>query len=183
MEQPEEVGPNEPAKPAESKEAEKPGNSYEIYRLKEDPSTAKLRFTDLESLEGKPDKRNYEVVYTGALPDKLDLADRAVREQVLEAIFTRFNQEERPQGYEGPSMSVSDIVALKRDDVVSFHYCDSYGFKDLLEFRHGQQKHRAVEQEHAAKKQPSVLDAIRAMEKVPKQPQRAKEAKKNANIR
>lgn len=181
MEQPEGGEPNEPAKPVESKEAEKPGNTYSIYRLKDDPSTAELRFTDLESLEGKPDKRNYEAVYTGNLPDNLDLSDRSVRERVLEAIFERFNQEERPRGYEGPSMSVSDIVALKQGDVVSYHYCDSFGFKDLPDF--GKQEHKAVRLEHAAKKQPSVLDAIRAMEKVPKQTQRVKEAKKNANIR
>ena len=32
-------------------------------------------------------------------------------------------------------MSVSDIVAIKQDGVVSYHYCDSVGFKELPDFR------------------------------------------------
>jgi len=30
---------------------------------------------------------------------------------------------------------VSDIVALKQDGVVSYHYCDSVGFKELPDFQ------------------------------------------------
>ena len=35
----------------------------------------------------------------------------------------------------GHSLSVSDIVALKQDSVVSYHYCDSVGFKELPDFQ------------------------------------------------
>ena len=31
-------------------------------------------------------------------------------------------------------MSVSDIVALNRDGVVTYHYCDSIGFRELPDF-------------------------------------------------
>ena len=36
--------------------------------------------------------------------------------------------------YHRPSLSVSDIVALKVDGVVSCHYVDSFGYKDVSEF-------------------------------------------------
>ena len=74
-------------------------------------------------------------------------------------------------------MSVSDIVALKRDDVVSYHYCDIFGFTELPDF--GKQEHIPRQQEHIARKQPSVLDAIRDMEKTPKPQKKTKETKKN----
>jgi len=42
---------------------------------------------------------------------------------------------ERPGDFVGHSLSVSDIVALKLDGKVSYHYCDSIGFKELPDFR------------------------------------------------
>ena len=41
----------------------------------------------------------------------------------------------RPGDFTGHSLSVSDIVALKQDGVVSYHYCDSIGFKELPDFQ------------------------------------------------
>lgn len=40
----------------------------------------------------------------------------------------------RPADFTGHSLSVSDIVALKQDGVVSYHYCDSVGFQKLPGF-------------------------------------------------
>ena len=45
----------------------------------------------------------------------------------------QFNNE-HPADYQSPSASVSDIIAIKQDGVVSFHYCDSYGFQQLPDF-------------------------------------------------
>ena len=36
--------------------------------------------------------------------------------------------------FEGHSLSVSDVIALKRNGEVSVHYVDSIGFKDLQGF-------------------------------------------------
>ena len=41
----------------------------------------------------------------------------------------------RPGDFTGHSLSASDIVALKQDGVVSYHYCDSVGFKELPDFQ------------------------------------------------
>ena len=161
----------------ESKFAALHDNAYALFQLKEDPSAAKLRFMGLDSIQGEPVRENYEAVFTDKLPKQINLTDRSVREQVLEALFSRFNQDDLPKGFDGRSMSVSDIVALKQGDVVTYHYCDSCGFKELPNF--GKQEHTAERQEHIARKQPSVLDMIREMEKKPKAQKRAKETKKN----
>lgn len=52
---------------------------------------------------------------------------------MLEGLYTKFNVE-RPEDFRGHSLSVSDIVALKTDAVVSFHYVDSIGFQELQGF-------------------------------------------------
>ena len=36
--------------------------------------------------------------------------------------------------YHHPSLSVSDIVAVKQNGVVSCHYCDSFGFREVPGF-------------------------------------------------
>ena len=48
--------------------------------------------------------------------------------EVLEELFQMFNLS-RPQDFEGHSLSVSDVIALKRNGEVSVHYVDSIGFK------------------------------------------------------
>ena len=45
----------------------------------------------------------------------------------------RFNID-RPADYHSPSLSVSDIVAIKQNGVVSCHYCDSIGFREVPGF-------------------------------------------------
>ena len=42
---------------------------------------------------------------------------------------------EHPQDFTGHSLSISDIVALKQAGVVSYHYVDSIGYKELTNFR------------------------------------------------
>ena len=51
----------------------------------------------------------------------------------LEAFYVQFNIN-RPEDFRGHSLSVSDIVALKVGGVVSCHYVDSIGFKELEGF-------------------------------------------------
>ena len=48
-------------------------------------------------------------------------------------IYQRFNVD-HPADFKGHSLSVSDIVALKQNGVVSCHYVDSIGFRELPNF-------------------------------------------------
>lgn len=110
---------------------ENPGDTYAIYQLKRDDSTADIRFMNSEYLQKKsiePQYVNYELVYTGALTKDGSQIEK------LEDLYRIFNVE-HPQDFIGHSLSVSDIVALKQAGVVSYHYVDSIGYKELINFR------------------------------------------------
>ena len=61
---------------------------------------------------------------------------------VLDNLEYRFNNE-HPADYRHPSMSVSDIVAIKQDGKVSCHYCDSFGFQQVPRLPAGQSAENA----------------------------------------
>ena len=110
---------------------ESPGDTYAIYQLKRDPSTAELSFMNSEWLQAhgiEPKYENYELIYTGALTQDGSQIDK------LEDLYRIFNIE-HPQDFTGHSLSISDIVALKQAGVVSYHYVDSIGYKELTNFR------------------------------------------------
>ena len=110
---------------------ESPGDAYAIYQLKSDDSTADIRFMNSEYLQKKgiePQYENYELVYTGALTKDGNQIEK------LEDLYRIFNVE-HPHDFSGHSLSVSDIVALKQAGVVSYHYVDSIGYKELTNFR------------------------------------------------
>ena len=110
---------------------ESPGDTYAIYQLKRNDSTADIRFMNSEYLQKKgiePQYENYELVYTGALTKDGSQLEK------LEDLYRIFNIE-HPQVFTGRNLSVSDIVALKQAGVVSYHYVDSIGYKELTNFR------------------------------------------------
>ena len=113
---------------------ESPGDTYAIYQLKRDDATADLRFMNSEYLQEKgivPQYENYELVYTGALTKDGSQIEK------MEDLYRIFNIE-RPQDFTGHSLSISDIVALKQAGVVSYHYVDSIGYKELANFHPAQ---------------------------------------------
>lgn len=48
-------------------------------------------------------------------------------------IWERFNND-HPADFKGLSLLISDIGAIKQSGVVTYHYCDSYDFKELPKF-------------------------------------------------
>ena len=105
-------------------------DSFIIYQLRGSDYTAQLRFMNAEYLEKKglsARRENYAVVYAGSLDRRGDTQDR------LDELYETFNIR-RPEDFRGHSLSVSDIVALKQNGVVSCHYVDSRGFKALPDF-------------------------------------------------
>lgn len=103
------------------------GDCFAIYQVKLGDDTLRdLRYVSLEQLQKQglqPSRGNYELAYTGELPEGHD----------LNSLWERFNIN-HPADYMRPSLSVSDIVALRQDGVVSCHYVDSVGFKELPDF-------------------------------------------------
>ena len=106
------------------------GDCFAIYQVKHTDELRDIRYEGLEWLKsiGQTVQRdNYELVYTAPLlPSDL-------KGDTAEQLFYRFNNE-HPADYRHPSMSVSDIVAIKRDGKVSCHYCDSFGFEQVPGF-------------------------------------------------
>ena len=106
------------------------GDCYAIYQVKHTDELRDIRYEGLEWIKsiGRTVQRdNYDLVYTAPLtPGDL-------KGSVLDNLEYRFNNE-HPADYRHPSMSVSDIVAIKRDGKVSCHYCDSFGFQQIPGF-------------------------------------------------
>ena len=106
------------------------GDCYAIYQVKHTDELRDIRYEGLEwvkSIGRTVQRDNYDLVYTAPLtPGDL-------KGSVLDNLEYRFNNE-HPADYRHPSMSVSDIVAIKQDGKVSCHYCDSFGFAEVPGF-------------------------------------------------
>ena len=111
---------------AEKNFIDQTGDMMAIYQLRHDV-IPELGFIGLDQLKSPPKKENYEAVYAHGIRISEDVA------QTLENLYYIFNQA-RPEDFRGHSLSVSDIVALKHDGVVSYYYCDSVGFRELPDF-------------------------------------------------
>lgn len=105
-------------------------DAFAIYQLKDDDALRDIRFEPMSWLESKGicvNRSNYDLVYTASLANKGGTADH------LEELWKRFNMD-HPVDYHRPSLSVSDIIALKQNGIVSCHYVDSFGFRELPTF-------------------------------------------------
>ena len=104
-------------------------NCFAIYQVsRDDPQNVRFMNLDwLESHDVSVDRSNYDLIYTAPLSES-----GTVPEQ-LEKLYQQFNLE-KPVDFHSPSMSVSDIVAIKQDGKVSCHYCDSVGFTQIPGF-------------------------------------------------
>ena len=102
---------------------------FAIYQVsRDDPHN--VRFMNLDWLKSHDisiDRSNYDLIYTAPLRES-----GTVPEQ-LEKLYEQFNLQ-KPADFHSPSMSVSDIVAIKQDGKVSCHYCDSVGFTQIPGF-------------------------------------------------
>lgn len=117
------------------------GDCFALYQLHHGPELRDLRYLSLERLRAEgasPRKGNYDLVYTAPLTGQGDTL------QQLNRLLRWFN-EDRPADYHSPSMSISDIVALKQGGVVSCHYVDQYAFSELPGFFSAKNPLRAAE--------------------------------------
>ena len=103
---------------------------FAIYQVKHTDELRDIRYEGMDWLRsiGQAVKReNYDLVYTAPL-EPCNSPQAAV-----EQLYNQFNND-HPADYHHPSMSVSDIVAIKQDGKVSCHYCDSSGFTQIPGF-------------------------------------------------
>ena len=109
---------------------ENPQDAFLIYQIRRGGELDAYRFMNYDYLQSKgvtPERGGYDAIYTGGLADYGDNRTN------LDMIYQRFNVD-HPADFKGHSLSVSDIVALKQNGVVSCHYVDSIGFRELPNF-------------------------------------------------
>ena len=109
---------------------ENPQDAFLIYQIRRGGELDAYRFMNYDYLQSKgvtPERGGYDAIYTGGLADYGD------NKTNLDMIYQRFNVD-HPADFKGHSLSVSDIVALKQNGVVSCHYVDNIGFRELPNF-------------------------------------------------
>ena len=102
-------------------------DTFSIYQVPAGPQGRDFRYRPYEELQAAGltvDRKNYELVYTAPLDGKTTLED----------IYRTFNADDRPAGFRGHSLSVSDVVVVNRGGKEEAHYCDSIGFTPVPEF-------------------------------------------------
>lgn len=120
----------ETVKEKESAFFESPTDAFALYQLIRSEATDEHRFMNTEFLKKHGldiSRDNYSLIATGELKKQGETV------QVLDGIYEDFNIH-LPVDYKGQSCSVSDIIALKRGNDVSFYYVDSIGFTPVHDF-------------------------------------------------
>ena len=105
------------------------GNCFAIYQVSQD-DPQHVRFMNLDWLKSHNlavERKNYDLIYTAPLNGTGNTMEH------LEKLYEQFNLQ-KPVDFHSPSMSVSDIVAIKLNGSVSCHYCDSIGFTEVFGF-------------------------------------------------
>lgn len=108
---------------------------YAIYQLKDDEKLRDYHFTNSEHLKNHGmyiDRENYDRVYRGRLQEN----------ETLDDIYKRFNVD-HPQDFRGHSLSVGDIVAVKKNGTIRAYFVDSFGFTVVPDFTLSHEERKA----------------------------------------
>lgn len=115
--------------------------------------------------------------------------------ELLEQQFQIYNTD-RPDDFTGHSLSMSDIIALKRDGEVSYHYVDTFGFREVPNFQRSENYLKAAEMameddlgmidgiinngrsaSNQTEKKPSVVEQLKSQPSSPKKTASSKKHK------
>lgn len=105
-------------------------NSFAILQLDAHSPELFLSGKELQQQGKVPDLSRYNLVYTGSLTKTND----CLQTEILESLYMEFNVS-IPDDFCGHSLSVSDIIILKKPGNISAYYVDRFGFTEL-EFPH-----------------------------------------------
>ena len=108
---------------------------YSIFQLKDNDSLREYRFSDSEYLKKHGlyiDRENYNKVYRGRLKAS----------ETLEDIYERFNINQ-PKDFYGHSLSVGDIVAIRKNGVSTVNFVDRVGFTEVPDFTLDREERKA----------------------------------------
>lgn len=105
-----------------------------IWQLKPE-SDVRMKFISLDEVQkqfSEPSPQDYLIAYDGQLGTN-----------DLEAIYTRCNVN-YPPGYNGHSLSISDVVELYDSGGSEYHYCDRFGFRPIAFTSHSQTENMGI---------------------------------------
>ena|GEM_PF-1106479 len=95
--------------------------TYKVYNLNEENETAmKIYFMGYDYVESNGINLTldlYNKVYEGETEDETTLDD----------LFRILNIGRKPEGFNGHSLSISDVIEMDG----KFYYCDSFGWKEI----------------------------------------------------
>lgn len=133
------------------------GEYYGIYQLKESEERTYqfMGMREAGSLGFEIHGEDYDLIYS----------DQLAVEDTLDSLYEKFNIN-HPQDFTGHSLSVSDVVVIRRSGESKAYYVDSFGFTELPEFIHerlhlqevsnSQDVKETAEEKGAQKKYPPV---------------------------
>ena len=108
---------------------------YAIFQLKDDEKLRDYHFSNSKYLKNHGmyiDRENYNRVYRGRLQEN----------ETLDDIYKRFNID-HPQDFRGHSLSVGDIVAVKKNGTIRAYFVDSFGFTVVPDFTLSREERKA----------------------------------------
>lgn len=103
------------------------GEHYGIYQLKksEERTYQFMGMREASSFGFEIHGEDYELIYS----------DQLGMEETLNSLYEKFNIY-HPQDFTGHSLSVSDVVVMRKNGESKAYYVDSFGFTELPEFIH-----------------------------------------------
>jgi hypothetical protein len=104
------------------------GDSFAVFQLKNDKSIEPFREKTYEHLMAEAlsiNRNNYRIVFSTPLPH--------TPSNTPEGIFMWFNAE-KPEGYTGRDINVSDILSIYKWGKISSFYINGRSYRELLDF-------------------------------------------------
>lgn len=101
--------------------------------------TCEYRFTDYHYAQNRLKASDYSCAYVANMP----------RDYTPDKCFRDFNYDNRPCANSMPSLSVSDLIVMERDDQAEALYVDAIGFKDVSRLLPELHDREVWRQEHA----------------------------------
>ena len=118
-----------------SRKSDKP--RFLIYQLDaDDPNNIDIMFKPLNCVENHADidKISYKMTYSDDL-ETITSDNMSDQSQVLECIYNKFNDDNRPVNFKSRSASVSDIFILLNNDTADIFYTEFIGFTHITSLK------------------------------------------------
>ena len=101
-------------------------NYYMVYQYDHTDGDWGYKFMGLDIIKNMGlavDGKDYRMVYRDNLNEN----------ESLDELYARFNLEQ-PEGFEGHSLSVSDVIVIRRNEEMKAYFVDDVGFSELPDF-------------------------------------------------